>query len=49
MNQPIVIIGVGELGGVFAKAFLHADYPVYPLTRKMNIDQAVGNLSLIHI
>ena len=24
MNQPVVIIGIGELGGVFAKAFLHA-------------------------
>lgn len=44
MNQPIVIIGVGELGGVFAKAFLHAGYPVYPVTRKMGIDQAAENM-----
>lgn len=22
MQQPVVIIGIGELGGVFAKAFL---------------------------
>ena len=44
MNQPIVIIGIGELGGVFAKAFLHAGYPFYPVTRKMNIDQAVENI-----
>jgi hypothetical protein len=40
MNQPIVIIGIGELGGVFARAFLHAGYPVYPVTRQMDIDQA---------
>ena len=40
MNQPIVIIGIGELGGVFAGAFLHAGYPVYPVTRQMDIDQA---------
>jgi hypothetical protein len=41
MNQPIVIIGIGELGGVFAKAFLRNNYPVYPVTRNMNIaDQA---------
>ena len=42
MNQPIVIIGIGELGGVFARAFLQNGYPVYPVTRSMNIsDQAV--------
>jgi len=41
MNQPIVIIGIGELGGVFARAFLRKGYPVYPVTRSMNIiDQA---------
>lgn len=37
--QPIVIIGIGELGGVFAKAFLRAGYPVYPVTRSMNISE----------
>ena len=41
MNLPIVIVGIGELGGVFAKAFLRNGYPVYPVTRSMNIsDQA---------
>lgn len=44
MNQPIVIIGIGELGGVFARAFLHAGYPVYPVTRQMNINDAVENI-----
>ncbi|MGD8264777.1 MAG: hypothetical protein PVG08_18980 [Desulfobacterales bacterium] len=39
MMQPIVIIGIGELGGVFAKAFLSAGYPVYPVTRSMNISE----------
>ena len=38
MQQSIVIIGIGELGGVFAKAFLHNGYPVYPVTRTMTID-----------
>lgn len=37
MNQPIVIVGIGELGGVFAKAFLRNGMPVYPVTRRMNI------------
>jgi ketopantoate reductase len=41
MNQPIVIIGIGQLGGVFARAFLRKGHPVYPVTRGMNIvDQA---------
>lgn len=33
MNNTIVIIGVGELGGVFARAFLRAGYPVHPVNR----------------
>ncbi len=37
MNKPIVIVGIGELGGVFAKAFLRKGFPVYPVTRRMNI------------
>ena len=41
MKKPIVIVGIGELGGVFAKAFLRKGFPVYPVTRPMNIsDQA---------
>ena len=44
MNQPVVIIGIGELGGVFAKAFLHAGYPVYPVTRDMDIQKAARNI-----
>ena len=41
MKKPIVIVGIGELGGVFARAFLRKGFPVYPVTRRMNIsDQA---------
>jgi len=36
MKSPIVIIGIGELAGVFAKAFLRNGYPVYPITRGMD-------------
>lgn len=36
MNQPAVIFGIGELGGVFARAFLRRGYPVYPVTRGLN-------------
>lgn len=37
MKAPIVIIGIGELGGVFARGFLRCGYPVYPITRQMDI------------
>lgn len=44
MYQPIVIIGIGELGGVFARAFLRAGHPVYPVTRGMNMNRAAENI-----
>lgn len=34
MKKPIIIIGVGEMGGVFARAFLKAGHPVYPVSRQ---------------
>lgn len=33
MRKPVVIIGMGEMGGVFARGFLKAGYPVYPVNR----------------
>lgn len=33
MNAPVIIIGLGEMGGVFARGFLRSGYPVYPVTR----------------
>ena len=44
MNPPIVIIGVGELGGVFAKSFLRNGYPVYPVVRSMNVNEVAKTL-----
>ena len=29
MNEPIVIIGIGELASVFARGFLRCGHPVY--------------------
>ncbi len=37
MNKPIVLIGIGEMGGVFAKALLRAGYPIHPITRAMDM------------
>jgi ketopantoate reductase len=33
MGKALVIIGIGEIGGVFAKAFLRSGHPVYPVNR----------------
>jgi hypothetical protein len=44
MKQPIVIIGIGELASVFARAFLRNGYPLYPITRRMNVTEESENL-----
>ena len=38
MKSPVVIIGLGEMGGVFARALLRLGHPVYPVTREMDPD-----------
>jgi len=37
MKEPVIIIGMGEMGGVFARGFLRLGHPVYPVTRKMDL------------
>jgi len=37
MNKPVVVIGVGEIGSVFARGFLKLAYPVVPVTRDMDM------------
>ncbi len=41
MHPPVAIVGIGELGGVFARAFLRAGHPVYPVTRGMPLNAAL--------
>jgi hypothetical protein len=36
MKEPVVIIGMGNMGGVFSQALLHRGVPVYPLVRGMD-------------
>ncbi|HFD87083.1 MAG TPA: hypothetical protein ENJ35_05360 [Gammaproteobacteria bacterium] len=33
MKKAVVIIGIGEIGGVFARGFLKLGHPVFPVTR----------------
>nr|MBF0222067.1 hypothetical protein [Desulfobulbaceae bacterium] len=43
MHKPIIIVGLGEMAGVFAKGFLRSGYPVYPVTRNIRIEEAASN------
>ncbi len=36
MKDPIIVIGLGELGSVFARGFLRLGYPVQGVTRQMD-------------
>ena len=44
MNQTIAIIGIGEMGAVFASGFLRCGYPVYPITRSISLSDAVAQV-----
>ncbi|RUA06816.1 MAG: hypothetical protein DSY43_01150 [Gammaproteobacteria bacterium] len=44
MKKPIVVLGIGELGSVFARAFLKNNYPVYPITRETNINKLANTI-----
>ena len=41
MQEPIIVIGIGEMGGVFARGFLRAGHPVYPVTRGVAFEAAL--------
>jgi len=45
MNKPVVLIGMGEMGGVFARGFLRSGYPVFPVTRDMDISEQAEQIS----
>jgi len=44
MQQPVVVIGIGELGAVFARGLLRCGHPVYPVNRDMDITVAAADL-----
>lgn len=43
MTSPVVIVGMGELGGVFARGFLKLGHPVVPVTREHTAQGALGD------
>lgn len=37
MESPVILIGIGEMGGVFARGFLRSGHPVYPVIRHTDL------------
>lgn len=44
MKPPIVVVGIGELGGVFALGFLRTGFPVHPIVRGVKMAQKSRDL-----
>ncbi len=44
IKSPIVVIGIGEIGSVFARGFLRLGHPVYPVTREMDAHDVATTL-----
>jgi len=44
MKKPAVIIGVGEMGGVFARGLLRSGYSVYPVVRATDMQQLAEHI-----
>ncbi len=45
MQKPAVIIGMGEMGGVFARGLLRSGYPVVPVLRGDDMKQSANELA----
>ncbi len=45
MKKAIVVIGIGEMGSVFARAFLRIGHPVYPVTRDADMQRAAKEIN----
>ena len=44
MKKPVVLVGVGEMGGVFARGLLRCGHPVIPVTRDLNIQDIANDV-----
>ena len=44
MKAPVILIGIGEMGSVFARGLLRSGHPVYPVTRNDNLTEAAKQL-----
>ena len=44
MKSPVIVIGIGEMGSVFARGLLRCGHPVYPVTRHDDLDEVARQL-----
>lgn len=44
MQDPVIIIGMGEMAGVFARGLLRTGHPVIPVTRDMDMPRVANEL-----
>jgi prephenate dehydrogenase len=42
-TPPVVLVGVGEMGGVFAKALLKKGHTVIPVIRSTSVEDLAGS------
>ena len=45
MKKPVVLVGLGEMGSVFARALLRIGHPVYPVTRELPMAKAAEEIA----
>jgi hypothetical protein len=45
MKKEVVLIGVGEMGGVFARGFLTLGHPVFPIGRETDLAETADRIS----
>ncbi|MDH5778551.1 MAG: hypothetical protein OEZ33_10085 [Gammaproteobacteria bacterium] len=38
MSEPVIVIGIGEMGSVFTRGLLRTGHPVYPVNRNTDMD-----------
>ncbi|MDQ6971290.1 MAG: hypothetical protein Q9M30_01435 [Mariprofundaceae bacterium] len=50
MHKPVVVIGIGEIGSVFARGFMRLGYPIVPVMRDMDmavVADELGNPEMV--
>ena len=39
MQDPVIVIGTGEMGGVFTRGLLRLGHPIFPVNRQTDLDK----------
>ncbi len=45
MSNSVVVVGLGEMGSVFARGFLRLGFTVHPVTRKVEMQAVADEIS----